>query len=473
MQFWFKTHPERWLVAGLLLLAFLTLAFQGGDVDPAHCHKCPTRTPTRTPTPTLTPTPQLRACQIVAVIFDRETYQAGQPIEITVRLADHLGAPLIGANVNAEVTRQPLSAQAATGIGLIDRAGDYDGVYTQTENPGQYTFNITASDPTGQRFLACSAEATVLVETPPTATPTSTATPTPTATPTATPTTPANATVRVAPPNLQTTLCSLRETSNVTVVNVANLSSVQLQLSYNPRIIQVIDPDRPRPPVQVRSLLPADWIINDNRVDTISGRIFFRATGGSSINGASGLISIDWRPQAVGTSPVSLTNIILTNSAGQTISATAQSGAVQVNFVPNCRTGSTTLQGRTGHSGIMVANEVGEQIQTEADGYFALAAKNQLTFKFPGYLSAQTHLPPGVTINQPEAQATQLGAITLLAGDMNGDNVVNILDLVTVAQHYQSTNTLADLNADGLVDILDLVLVAGNYEQEGPLTAGP
>ena len=104
--------------------------------------------------------------------------------------------------------------------------------------------------------------------------------------------------------------------------------------------------------------------------------------------------------------------------------------------------------------------------------FFAIIAERRLNFNFPGYLSAQANLPEGRAVNQPEAEATKLGLITLLAGDMNGDNVVDILDLANLAQRYQSTDPTADLNADGIVDILDLALVAGNYQRQGPLTVG-
>ncbi len=54
-----------------------------------------------------------------------------------------------------------------------------------------------------------------------------------------------------------------------------------------------------------------------------------------------------------------------------------------------------------------------------------------------------------------------------IAGDANGDGVVNILDLVLVASHFgesiDATQVLnPDVNGDGIVNILDLVLVANN-----------
>jgi hypothetical protein len=375
--------------------------------------------------------------------------------------------------VDATVT-QTANVQAAAIPPLEDQSGTYDGVFTPL-NAGLYLITFSVSDFSGPRFLPCSAEASLQVE-PATPTPTSTPTDTPTATvtptDTLTPTVTPDANVRVNPTNLQTTLCSLSETSNVVAENVANLQAVELEISYNRTVIQVIDPDRPRPPVQVRPLLPSDWVINENRVDTFNGRIFFRAMGGSPINGTSGLIAIDWRPQWVGSSPVNLIRAVLIDSAGQPMSVTLQSGAVQVNFVPNCLTGTTTLQGRTDHGGVIVTNSAGEQVQSDADGYFAIITQGRLGFSFPGYLSAQADLPAGIVAGESKAETARLGAVNLLAGDINGDNLIDIRDLAGVAAHYQTTDPAADLNADGIVDILDLALIAANYRQRGPTTAG-
>jgi hypothetical protein len=63
-----------------------------------------------------------------------------------------------------------------------------------------------------------------------------------------------------------------------------------------------------------------------------------------------------------------------------------------------------------------------------------------------------------------------LGNITLLAGDINADNLIDIFDLAHMARFYGSSDSQADLNGDGTVSILDLVLAAGNYGQRGPLT---
>lgn len=48
-------------------------------------------------------------------------------------------------------------------------------------------------------------------------------------------------------------------------------------------------------------------------------------------------------------------------------------------------------------------------------------------------------------------------------GDINGDNVIDILDLTLVAIHFGTNDPTADVNADGQVNILDLAKVASHY----------
>ena len=68
----------------------------------------------------------------------------------------------------------------------------------------------------------------------------------------------------------------------------------------------------------------------------------------------------------------------------------------------------------------------------------------------------------------PELQNGEVVEPTRIIGDVNGDGVVNIADLVLVANSIGATgDTLADVNDDGVVNIADLVLVAGRIGTGG------
>ena len=68
----------------------------------------------------------------------------------------------------------------------------------------------------------------------------------------------------------------------------------------------------------------------------------------------------------------------------------------------------------------------------------------------------------------PAVFVIDIGTVTLLGGDVNGDDRVDIRDLSYVAWHFDEYDEKADINQDGQVDILDLTLTAGNFGQVGP-----
>ena len=60
--------------------------------------------------------------------------------------------------------------------------------------------------------------------------------------------------------------------------------------------------------------------------------------------------------------------------------------------------------------------------------------------------------------------------ISLLAGDIDNNDVIDQFDAMTIGMNYNSTTpTAADLNNDGVINVLDLELLAGNYRETGPL----
>ena len=69
----------------------------------------------------------------------------------------------------------------------------------------------------------------------------------------------------------------------------------------------------------------------------------------------------------------------------------------------------------------------------------------------------------GVTGIQEKQSVSAIAELPPIPQDVNGDDVVNILDLVLVASVLgdEGGDLAADVNGDGVVNILDLVMVAG------------
>ena len=76
------------------------------------------------------------------------------------------------------------------------------------------------------------------------------------------------------------------------------------------------------------------------------------------------------------------------------------------------------------------------------------------------------------TVNHPDKKIT----IEVPAYDVNKDGIINILDLILVAQNFgktNPTNARADVDGDGAVNISDIVLVAGHLGELSGISAAP
>lgn len=157
-------------------------------------------------------------------------------------------------------------------------------------------------------------------------------------------------------------------------------------------------------------------------------------------------------------------------STGGSLSSIDYTGYTLEVFDPNA---SGTLAG-TVHAGKPVTVRLLNADQTEAasvtanaDGTFSLAApagSYTVTAGAEGFLGAQgtATLIRGVTTTAQD--------VTLLAGDIDGNGVIDQFDAMSIGMNYNlPLPTAADLNNDANINVLDLELLAGNYRQVGPI----
>ena len=106
----------------------------------------------------------------------------------------------------------------------------------------------------------------------------------------------------------------------------------------------------------------------------------------------------------------------------------------------------------------VTANNDGTFSLTASAGSYTILATSS------GFLSAQgsATITGGSTTTKP--------TITLLAGDIDGNNVIDQFDALTIGMNYNATTpSAADLNNDNVINVLDLELLADNYRATGPL----
>jgi hypothetical protein len=88
------------------------------------------------------------------------------------------------------------------------------------------------------------------------------------------------------------------------------------------------------------------------------------------------------------------------------------------------------------------------------------AGRREVQVQMVGYLPYRA-----LDIEVRADQVATMPDIELLAGDINGDEVINLFDLVAVSSRYGAAGPAyaEDVNGDGQVNLFDLVLVGSNY----------
>ena len=134
--------------------------------------------------------------------------------------------------------------------------------------------------------------------------------------------------------------------------------------------------------------------------------------------------------------------------------------------------GQVILPGRTGNDwsdAVVTVDDTAKSGTTDAAGNYAIAdvtagVHSSITADATGFLSAVCTSP---TVTAPE---TNLLAATLLSGDVNDDDVVDITDGTAIGTNLGDSGPglAADINQDEIVDVLDLILVSVNFGTTGP-----
>lgn len=268
----------------------------------------------------------------------------------------------------------------------------------------------------------------------------------------------------------------------VSIVPTPNLYGVQFSLTYNDQKLNVIG-------LNVGSLWPvgSTFLVRQSNsgggsatesiefAATLTDASKSMAAGGELLTiifEAVNPIGADSTVIGAGTS----LPLILSNQSGTSLTPAQFSNSLTISINPSPQvTGIVTLQspGAARLITVVGSNLSGQDSRQITSGNsFALnlpttigsVGQYELTAVAPCHLTARK-----ASVTSPSTGHTKI----LIAGDVNGDNLINIQDLAAMGNLFgQAPGSLlcADLDESGIVNILDLSRAASNYGQQGPLT---
>ena len=159
-------------------------------------------------------------------------------------------------------------------------------------------------------------------------------------------------------------------------------------------------------------------------------------------------------------------NCVARVSAGGSLTTIASTPATLLITAAESTVNGTVLATKPVTVTLYDGNAVETSGLVDANGNFTLTApagSYSAVASAPGFLRAQGNvvLTSGVTTTMP--------TISLLAGDIDGNDVIDQFDALTIGINYNlAAPTAADLNNDGTINVLDLEMLAANYRDTGP-----
>ncbi len=190
------------------------------------------------------------------------------------------------------------------------------------------------------------------------------------------------------------------------------------------------------------------------------------------------IATITWRGLASGQTAVTVAgNTLMSDPEGYAITVDISvPGTVVVDELVGCIIGSVQLQGRYDHSGATVVAEkdgvVVASATTDGSGNFTLENLAPDTYEVYARMYGYLDSLKGSGVQVVAGECTDIGATKLLGGDVapqpEPDNTIDINDISYIAFRFLGADMSADVNGDGVVNILDLTMAAANFGRAGP-----
>jgi hypothetical protein len=178
-----------------------------------------------------------------------------------------------------------------------------------------------------------------------------------------------------------------------------------------------------------------------------------------------------------GSSPLTLSNVIVGDVDGHSIPVTLIDGTVTItaNRPPVLGSiGNKTVNEMQTLTFIISATDPdGDPLTYSASSMPSGAVFNPASRTFtwtPSYHQAGSY--PGVIFRVADSTANDTETITITVNnvyrtDINNDGRVNVLDIISISQHWNQTGSqgwiIEDVNENGTVNVLDVILIGQHW----------
>jgi len=261
---------------------------------------------------------------------------------------------------------------------------------------------------------------------------------------------------------------------DIMVANIEDLYGVQLNLGFDPDVVEVQDAYSFLPGIQIEE---GDFLIPDevptNQADNAAGVIALTMSLQGDKPGVSGsgrLATITFHGVDRGETEVGFRQSVLSDPQSVAIPHGTRPADIKVQRAIGLVKGKIILERRASNAGsqvcldarcAIVANDGSYSFNEVTPGNYTLGASHSSYLR-----SSRTIAVPIGTLNVPD--------VTLLGGDVNQDDKIALIDGSLIGMAWNSTPTSAhwdarcDITDDDQVNVLDLVAVQYNWAETAP-----
>ncbi|MBK8822140.1 MAG: hypothetical protein IPN58_05900 [Anaerolineales bacterium] len=261
---------------------------------------------------------------------------------------------------------------------------------------------------------------------------------------------------------------NIDETATATVslnnVPASGYTSAEFTCTYDSTLVQVSN-------IADSGLFGADAVMAVNGPQNGSFIVALAGSNGNKAATSGAAFTFSAKGLAAGNTTVDCTARVSSGDSILTNVASTGPASLAIVSVPPPPTDGT-LTGQVFASKSVTVSMFAEGVTpapvvTNVDGTFSLAAPAgtyTVIASADGFLDAQ-----GAAI-LTAGNITIMPVVTLIAGDIDNNDVIDQYDAMTIGMSYNTVSpAAADLNNDGTINVLDLEIVASNYRMSGAL----